>query len=397
MKKKIFTILFCLMGVTFLSPTQAETTPNYDSIADKMVNNSLKVQPGENIVISGTPTELALLEALSVATTKAGGKPIIQLDMPKANKRAIMETPIKYLETPSTYTVAQMQHVDGYIFVGSTQDPTLFNDVPEEKLAAIRHASIPFNNAIKTAKFRSVSLGQTGGIPTENYAAFRNADYSQMLSNFWSAVDTDYENLDSSARKLVKLMKSNTKVKLTSKNGTNLKFELASNVDPRINAGTTDSTSALSGPAQVWLPAGEVYACTDPRSTSGTLVVPSMPFRGVTVENLKIEFKNGRLITFSADKNEKILKEYFASSSGDYGVLALIDIGLNQNSKPMKKSNYYSWEMAGIVTLSMGNNNWAGCAVESDAGLSFNLSDTTLTFDDVTVVNEGKLNDTVGE
>jgi len=397
MKVNFFTSLLCALAVTFISSAFAETKPNYDSIADKMVNHSLRVQPGESIIISGTPAELELLAALSVATSKAGGKPIIQLNMPQANKRSIMETPLKYLEMPSTYNIAQMEHVDGFINVGSIQDPSLFSDVPEEKLAAIRQSSKPFNEAFKTASFRSVSLGQTGGIPTKEYAKFRNANYSAMLSNFWKAVDTDYDDLDSSARKLIKLMKSNTKVKLTSQNGTDLKFELANNVDPRINAGATDATSALSGPAQVWLPAGEVYACTNPTSATGTLVVPSMPFRGVTIENLIMKFKKGRLVSFSAKKNEKLLKDYFALSNGDYGVLALIDIGLNRNSQAMKKSDYYSWEMAGVVSLSMGNNNWAGCAVESDAGLSFNLSGTTLTFDNEIVVNKGRLNNAVGE
>jgi aminopeptidase len=397
MKIKNLTTSLCAFSVIFLSSAFAKTQPNYDSIADKMVNHSLRVQPGESIVISGTPAELALLEALSVATSKAGGKPIIQLNIPQANKRAIMETPLKYLEMPSSYDITQMEHVDGFINVGSIQNPALFSDVPEERLAAVRQAAKPFNKAVKVANFRSVSLGQIGGIPTKKYAEFRNANFTTMLSNFWNAVDTDYNHLDTSARKLIKLMKSNTKVKLTSKSGTDLKFELANDVDPRINAGAVDGTSALSGPAQVWLPAGEVYACTNPVSTSGTLVVPSMPFRGATIENLKIKFKKGRMISFSAKKNEKLLKDYFASSNGDYGVLALIDIGLNPSSQPMKKSDYYSWEMAGVVSLSMGNNNWAGCAVESDAGLSFNLSGTTLKFDNETVVNKGRLNDAIGE
>jgi len=397
MKTKIVSLFIVFVGIFIAISAQAKQKINYDSIADKLVNQSLSIQPGESVVITGTPAELTLLEALSVATSKAGGKPTIQLNMPKANKRAIMETKIKYLEAPSAYEIAQMQQVDAFINVSSTQDPNLFSDVPEDKLAAIRHANIPLNKALRKASFRSVTLGQTGGIPTQSYAKSRGANFEVMVSNFWKAIDVDYDKLDSSARKLAKKMKANTKVTLTSKSGTNLKFNLAKDVDVRINSGTTDSTSALSGPSQVWLPAGEVYACTTPTSASGTLVVPSMRFRGLSVKNLKIKFENGRMTQFSADKNEKKLRDFFESSTGDYGVLSLVDIGLNPNSKTIRNSDYYSWEMAGIVTIAMGDHSWAGCSVESDAGLTFNLSDTTLTFDNKTIVSKGKLNKAIAD
>lgn len=50
-----------------------------------------------------------------------------------------------------------------------------------------------------------------------------------------------------------------------------------------------------SRPALVWLPAGEAYACVDPSSASGTVVIPSMDFRGNVVKNLSLTFENGRI------------------------------------------------------------------------------------------------------
>lgn len=380
-----------LSGLLLTSAALADTTPNYDSIADKIVNQSLKVMPGETIIISGTPAEIELLHALYVATYKAGGKPTIELTLPKANKQAIVQTPIKYIEMPSDYELTKIKHVDGYINVGSVQDPTLFADIPEDKAAALRKANTAVRQALKNANFRSVSLGQTGGIPSKSYAEFVNANYEQMLSNFWQAVDTDYSKLHNSGEKLKKMMQPNTTARLTSPSGTDLTFKLAATANPVISSGKTSSTSANSGPSQTWLPAGEVYACTDPASANGSLVVPRIQFRGNVIKNVKMTVKSGKMVSFSAEQNEKVLKDYFAAAKGDYDVLALVDLGINQHSKPLPGSDYYSWEMAGIVTLAFGDNSWAGCNVESDAGLSLNLANTTLTLNNTPIVKDGKL------
>jgi leucyl aminopeptidase (aminopeptidase T) len=148
---------------------------------------------------------------------------------------------------------------------------------------------------------------------------------------------------------------------------------------------------AASGVAQVWLPAGEIYACTDPKTANGTLVVPHLSFRGVPTTNIRMTFKAGRMTEFKADKNAKMLQEFFKLAKGDIGVLSVLDIGLNPNSRPLTGSPYASFEMEGVVTLGIGNSSWAGCDVEADSGLSMHIPEATLTIDGVPSVENGRL------
>jgi hypothetical protein len=102
-------------------------------------------------------------------------------------------------------------------------------------------------------------------------------------------------------------------------------------------------------------------------------------------------FKGGRMTGFKADKNAKMLQEFFKFAKGDIGVLSVVDIGLNPNSHPLTGSLYASFEMRGLVTLGIGNSAWAGCDVEADSGLSMHIPEATLTIDGVLSVENGQL------
>jgi leucyl aminopeptidase (aminopeptidase T) len=161
---------------------------NYDAIADSMVNESLAIRPGEMVVISGNPSEIDLMAALQVAVSKAGGQPLLSLNIPEANKRAAMEMPLEHIAQLPTQNLLLTKMTDVFINVGSIQEPGLFADVPEERLAAFRKSAVPLSRAYSNMRFRSATLGQTGGIPTVAYAESVGADAGELQKIFWEAI-----------------------------------------------------------------------------------------------------------------------------------------------------------------------------------------------------------------
>jgi aminopeptidase len=382
--------MVCVFLTTLFTASISAAERDYDSVADRVVNYSLKVQPGESVLVTGTPAELDLLEALVVAVYKAGGRPTVELNIPEANKRAVVEMPIEYLTYTPTYTLMQLRAVDCFINTGSIQQPGLFADVPEERFAAIRKSDLPVTRALKTARFRSVDLGQVGGMPTEAFAKARGADYGQMQAMFWNAIDTDYQSVVENGELIAEHLVPNAEVEVTSSAGTDLRLRVHS-TPPGINSGRTGEKPPPTGPDSVWLPAGEVYVAADPSSASGTLVVPQTWFRNQKIENLRLSFENGKLTSVSADNNVSALKETLKTAENEANVLSLIDIGLNPDSQPLKGASYYSYEMAGVVTLGIGSNTWTGGNVVSDIAMQFHLPGATVKVGGKTVVDGGKL------
>ena len=377
--------------LTLSLSAQKAMQPNYASISTKVVNQSLQVKPGETVLINGTPAEIPLMEALVVEVSKAGGKPIVQLDLPEANKKALMETPAQYLKLPNTFALFQARAVDCIINTGSVQNPQLYADVPEDKLSAARSADFVLRDAMNLPRFRMVAIGQTGGIPTESFAKFKNAPYDEMINMFWKSVDVDYDKLRLEGETISTQFKNSPEVKITTPAGTNLTLRL-SKVAPRVNSGLSYSNNpTFSGMTAAWLPAGEVYAPVEPGSANGTLVVPETDIRGQVIKNLRLRFTNGRISDIQADNNANFVKTMLSGAKGDADMLSLFDIGINRNSQPLQNSSYYSWEMGGMVTVSTGDNSWAGGSTRSDVGLSFHIPGATVTINGKPVVENGKL------
>jgi leucyl aminopeptidase (aminopeptidase T) len=390
--KRVLRHVGCLLaacGVLVAAPGLAGE-PAHDSVADKVVNQSLQIQPGEVVIIYGSPTEIELMGALQVAVAKAGGQAILQINIPEADKRAILETPMEHLKQLPTAALLQLKMADATITVGSVPDPDLFADVPEERLAAQRQAGAAFSKAFRTARTRNVSLGQTGGIPTPAYAESRGANYEEMTGMFWEAVDVGPDELAALGTHVAGMLEPGRQVRLTSTAGTDLSLAI-DEPRARINAGRTADVIQASGPASVWLPAGEAYACVKPGSASGTVVVPHTDFRGVPVENLKMTFEMGEMTAMSAEKNGEILEKFFDASTAKTKTLSVVDVGLNSKSQPLAGSGYASWEMGGMITVNLGNNAWAGGKNDAEGVVSFHLSGASLTVEDKEVVSAGKL------
>jgi aminopeptidase len=385
--KKVFTVLVLLSAMMLV---MAQVGPDFNSISKNIVKNSLEVQPGDVVLLYGTPAELKLLGAMYVAVAKAGGQPYISVTIPEAQKQALMETPMEYLGQVSLLDMMQMKMANCVFYSGSDQDPGLFAEVPEERMAAARKGSGAFNEATRTAKFRGVSLGQTGGIPSPAFAKSQNADYQEMVDMFWNSIDADYGRMTSSGKQMSKLFKTGSQVRITSESGTDLQLKI-DHYPARINCGRCLENENVYGPDMAYLPAGEVYTCVEPTSAKGKVVVPKTTFRGQEVKNLTLTFENGRITRITADQNGELIKKTLEMGTGDKDVLSIVDVGINPESHPLKGSDYYSWEMAGMITISTGINQWAGGEVVSDVGLSLHLANSSLVVDGVELVKDGKL------
>jgi len=286
-----------------------------------------------------------------------------------------METPEEYLKIAPTAQLVLARAFDCQINATSTEDPRLFADVPEERQALVRKANASLSHGFRSLRTRTVTIGQTGGIPTQAYAEAQGADLTQMSTMFWRAASVNPNEIAESGKHITSLLNPGTTVKITSNSGTNLTF----NVDQfpaRINSGRTEDVLGFTGPAQAWLPAGEAFASVKSSSATGTLVIPHTQFRGMDVENLKLHYVNGKLTDITAEKNGDLIKKFLDSSSDEIKDLSIIDFGLNPHSSPVGR--YLSFEMGGIVTVGMGNNSWAGG--NNDADLRTSGLDTPCRF-----------------
>src|SRR5215210_4375712 len=71
--------------------------------------------------------------------------------------------------------------------------------------------------------------------------------------------------------------------------------------------------------------------------------------------------------------------------------VGILDIGINPAIRPPAGSRVRPWSQAGMITIGIGNNLWAGGDNTGDFGFVVQIPNATLTVDSTTVVDAGKL------
>ncbi|MBA3659605.1 MAG: aminopeptidase [Gemmatimonadales bacterium] len=238
---------------------------------------------------------------------------------------------------------------------------------------------------------RQVQLGN-GLYPTEDAARQFGLDRERLAEIFWRGVNTDYGRLQATGERVRLLLASGKELRLTHPNGTDLRVRIAGR-PVGVSDGVISPGDERRGGAStaVWLPAGEVYVTPVPRTAEGTAVADRYFFEGGVVEGLRLEFKQGRLTAMTARSGLERLRRFYDAALAGKDELGAVDIGINPDVNIPEHSRMVGWMPAGMVTVAVGENLWAGGNNSSASGVVPFLPGTTLMVEGTPVVREGRL------
>jgi leucyl aminopeptidase (aminopeptidase T) len=147
------------------------------------------------------------------------------------------------------------------------------------------------------------------------------------------------------------------------------------------------------GPAvSVYIPAGEVFCTPVPGTAEGKIVESQTYFQGKEVTNLTLTFVAGKMTGMTGSgPGFADLKAAYDAAEGNKDLFAFVDFGINPNLKIWPTSKIGNWVQAGMVTVGVGNNTWAGGDNNISYGITNFLPGSTVTVDGKTVVENGVL------
>ncbi len=404
----VLTILIIAVGAWLLSPSplagdskaaasgtagvsKAMAASNPADIAARIVAEVLEVKPDETIRVNTDLSNRELTEELALAIRRSGAFPLIVYGSARLTRRIIEETPEAFLASTPTFPVKLLRVVDGTINLAAPDSPAMFAQVPEHRLALVRKANQSVAERIQASPMRSVTLGNAG-VPSKQQAEFYGTSLEKLERYFWSAVNVSPNELHARGERVRAALQDARTLRLTSADGTDLTMSLAGRPIV-LNSGILEPQTANREhqARNVWLPAGEAYTSPLETAADGVVKVKAAQYRGIKIEDLTLKFREGRVVKLSAAKGAEILKEALALSSGDKDRIAVIDVGLNPQSRLIPGSSFRSYEMEGLVTLGIGGVTWAPTENRSDFAATFFLPNATLEADGRTIVKDGKL------
>lgn len=269
-----------------------------EQLADVLVNYSTTVQPGENVLIYAIGQVHDLVKAVIRKVYEAGGHPYVQLIDQTIQRELLLGANEAQLGVMRDADVSFMKKMDCYIGIRGGDNISELADVPGDKMQLYSKLLMRPVLDVRVPETKWVVLRY----PNPSMAQLANMSTDAFEDFYFKVCTLDYGKMDSAMDSLVELMEKTDKVRLTGP-GTDLTFSIK-------------GIPAIKCAGNANIPDGEVFTAPVRDSVNGTISynTPS-PYQGYTYDNIKLTFKDGKIIEATANDTEKI-NEVFDTDEG---------------------------------------------------------------------------------
>jgi leucyl aminopeptidase (aminopeptidase T) len=376
---------------------QAETARNVgatdlEALSNRLVTQVAGVKEGEIVFVNGAVRDMELLENIATDVRKVGAYPLLTVGSDRMFKKYYEEVPDKYDSQAPELDLKLATLPAVVIGVETNESDDIAAGISPARMAAVGKAGEPVADMYLKRNVRQVNVGN-GLYPTAYRAKRFGMSQDDLAKTFWEAVNSDYSTVQTTGENVKTALSAGKEVHITNSNGTDLKVKVEGRPFFVSDGIISADDVKKGGPAvSVYLPAGEVYCAPVPGTAEGTIVQSQTYMNGKEVTNLTLTFLGGKMtnMTGSGPGFEDLKKEYDARGDGKE-LFAFVDFGINPNLHVWPASKLGNWIQAGMVTVGIGNNSWAGGDNKVSYGLTTFLPGSTVTLDGKTILENGVL------
>ncbi len=293
--------------------------PRIKQMAINLLNYSVQLKPNENILIEVFDSGEELASELVKEIYKIGGKPFLTIKNRSLMRELILGTDAEHMSRTAHYEAERMKDMQAYIGIRGAYNSSEWADIPSEKLGFYQSFwSKTVHTNIRVAKTKWCIMR----FPNSSMAQMANISKEQFEDFYFDVCNLDYSKMSKAMDPLIELMNNTDRVRIIG-TGTDLSFSIK-------------GLPAIKCDGKSNIPDGEVYSAPVRDSVNGyiTYNTPS-EYQGYTYENIRLEFKDGRIINASANDTDRINQVFDTDEGARYvGEFAL---GVNPYIiKPMK-------------------------------------------------------------
>ncbi|MFC0270332.1 aminopeptidase [Metabacillus herbersteinensis] len=266
--------------------------PRIEQLAKNLINYSIRLQKGEKVLIENFGLQRELVVSLVKEAYAVGGYPFVTLKDHQVDRSLLMGGQEEQYNMIADFEANVMSKMDAYIGLRSGDNISEQADVPDDQMRLHgKTVGQKVHREIRVPKTRWVVLRY----PTASMAQLAKMSTEQFEDFYFNVCNLDYGKMDKAMDSLVDLMNKTDKVRLTGTD-TDLSFSIK-------------DIPAIKCSGQMNIPDGEVYTAPVRDSVSGTITcnTPS-PYNGFTFENVRLTFKEGKIVEATANDSERINK-----------------------------------------------------------------------------------------
>jgi len=394
MKRQIVRSLgFVMLFVLLMSAKAFAQDDAVNKQLAKQVVRSAGVKKGEVVIIEGGKHMIPMMETMAIEVMMAGGMPVMILGSDRVGRAFLKDLPESYLDQVPTFWGDWYKHANVYIGLPYYEDPqAVTKDIPVDRFEKYSKSFEFFTSVINSLPIRDVGII----FPTKSAAELDGMDLASYSKNIFDGINADYNLISQHGAKLQKILQAAKTVRITTPLGTDITFSTAPGRQIFVDDGIVteeEGRSKIYTARYVQLPAGSVYFAPLETSANGKVVVPRTRCKWDRYKDVSFELKDGKMTNLKGGPFAECLNEEFRPFSGPKDVFGSVWIGLNPSLKNVEddKADLRHFNTAGMVHIGLGENRLYGGANNSTTGITFPISNATVTVDGKVIVKNGKL------
>ncbi|MBB6478604.1 aminopeptidase [Spirochaeta isovalerica] len=314
------------------------TDPRIKTLAENLVNYSLKLKKGEKILINvNGPDAEPLVNQVIKEVYKVGALPFVNVENNRLHRTLLMDASEELLKEMARFDRYRMKDMDAFLGIGSVENSTETSDVPGDKMGLYMdkyYRPVHFEERITNTRWTVMRF------PTNSMAQQANTSLEAFEDFYFKVCNLDYAKMSRAMDGLSALMDRTDKVRITGV-GTDLTFSIKDIPSVKCDGDRN-------------IPDGEVYTAPVRNSVNGVLTynTPAI-YQGFTYENIVLTFKDGKIIKAEGNDTERINKVFDADEGARY--IGEFAIGVNPYIiKPMKNT-LFDEKIMGSFHFTPGN------------------------------------------
>lgn len=308
--------------------------PRYAALAHCLIERSLSLKGGENILIDATDVPASMVNALIASAKEKNAFAFVSLQSSQINRQLFRAASERQLRTLCEFEMARMQAMDAYISLRAVHNSAEYSDVPGTQIQLVNMALAPVTQRrVNNTRWVIVRW------PTSVMAQAANMSIEAFEEFFFNVCTVDYSSMRPGMLALKNLLMRTRNIRIEGP-GTNLRFSI-------------EGLPAVACAGERNLPDGEVFTAPIRDSVEGTIHfnAPTV-YRGASFDSISMVFRNGKIVDATARDARRLNEILDADPGGRY--LGEFGIGLNPYITKPLGDILFDEKIAGSLHLAAG-------------------------------------------
>ena len=271
----------------------------FTKIARKLLTESLDIKKDETVTVETWNNGLPLACAVILESRRLGATPILLLEDEKTFIEASKTLPNENLGRMGRHEYNLLAGTDAYVFIPGPPIGGYSPRLEREKLASSTDYNLSWYEAAEKAKLRGVRV--SNGYVGEDLAKLLGKSAKTIVGHQLNCMLVNYQAIRERCQEISKHLTDGIYANLSVKDQ-KLDFQLKGDIT--IEDGIVDKQDIIDGNNLCYIPPGLISKEVDSESASGSITISSYLGSVGTLENVRLEFKEGQLVSWRSKSSK---------------------------------------------------------------------------------------------